>query len=70
MELLTGTGMSPAEVLNAATAAVADVFGLADRGVVTEGRRADLLLPDGDPTTDVTAVRAVAGVWIAGERVE
>jgi imidazolonepropionase-like amidohydrolase len=70
LELLVAAGLSPAEALRGATAAVAEVFGLPDRGVVAAGRRADLLLVDGDPVADITATRNIAGVWIAGERVK
>ncbi|MFL1380813.1 amidohydrolase family protein [Nocardiopsis protaetiae] len=68
LELLVGAGLDPAAALAAATGAAADVFGLADRGAVRPGLRADLLLVDGDPTTDITATRDVRGVWIAGRR--
>jgi imidazolonepropionase-like amidohydrolase len=68
-ELLTQAGLSPAEALAGATALTADNFSLKSRGAVETGRRADLLLVDGDPTTDITATRDIVGVWIAGERV-
>ncbi|MFI2271272.1 amidohydrolase family protein [Catenuloplanes sp. NPDC020197] len=55
--------------MHAATAAPAAVFGLADRGVVGPGRRADLVLVDGDPTTDIHATARIRHVWIAGSRV-
>ncbi|MCP2267062.1 hypothetical protein ACFQHV_11185 [Promicromonospora thailandica] len=38
-------------------------------GAVEPGRRADLLLVDGDPAVDTPATRRVAGVWVGGERV-
>lgn len=66
LELLVRAGMSPVEALHAATAAPARVFGLADRGRIAVGARADLLLVDGDPLTDVTATRDVRRVWRAG----
>jgi hypothetical protein len=66
LELLVEAGLTPAAALTAATAAPADAFGLADRGRVAVGRRADLLLVDGDPTTDVTASRHLVAVWKAG----
>ncbi|MCD2196247.1 amidohydrolase family protein [Actinomycetospora endophytica] len=66
LELLAGCGMSPADVLAAATSRAADVFALPDRGRIAAGKRADLLLVDGDPTVDVTATRALRTVWRAG----
>lgn len=55
--------------LRGATVLTARTFGLDDRGTIEPGRRADLLLVDGDPTTDITATRNIAGVWINGERI-
>ncbi|MFD9701661.1 amidohydrolase family protein [Lentzea sp. NPDC059081] len=69
LALLVEAGLTPVEALRGATSLAALTFGLDDRGVVEPGKRADLLLVDGDPTGDITAARAVAGVWIAGERV-
>jgi imidazolonepropionase-like amidohydrolase len=66
LELLVLTGLSPVEALSAATSVPADVFGLTDRGYVEAGRRADLVLVAGDPSTDITATRAVTRVWHAG----
>ncbi|MFE4217209.1 amidohydrolase family protein [Streptomyces sp. NPDC056844] len=69
MQLLVEAGLTPLEALRGATVLAAQTFGLDDRGVIEPGRRADLLLVDGDPTTDITATRDIAGVWIAGERI-
>ena len=41
-------------------------FRLTDRGRIRPGLRADLLLVDGDPITDIRAVRSVADVWKRG----
>lgn len=68
LELLVRAGMTARDVLRAATSVPADVFGLADRGRIAPGRRADLLLVAGDPLEDVTATRDVRGVWRAGVR--
>jgi imidazolonepropionase-like amidohydrolase len=65
---LVAAGMSPIQALRAATSLPAERFHLEDRGVIAVGRRADLLLVDGDPTRDVTTTRAIAGVWKAGHR--
>lgn len=59
MELMAGQGMPAAEVLIAATSGNAAIFDLADRGVVRAGLLADLVAVEGDPTADISAVRAV-----------
>ncbi|MBB3727665.1 amidohydrolase family protein [Nonomuraea dietziae] len=66
--LLTEAGLSPAEALAAATSVPARRFGLADRGRIAPGFRADLLLVEGDPTTDITATRAIREIWRRGVR--
>lgn len=66
LELLVGCGLSPARALSAATTGPARVFGLADRGRVAPGQRADLVLVSGDPLTDITATRAIERIWRAG----
>ncbi|MEU1301261.1 amidohydrolase family protein [Streptomyces shenzhenensis] len=54
------------EALRAATVAPAEAFGLADRGAVTPGCRADLLLVDGDPATDIETTNRIRHVWVGG----
>lgn len=66
LELLHRAGLEPTEALRAATAASAAAFGLDDRGVIAVGRRADLVLVRGDPTTDVLATRDLLRVWKNG----
>jgi imidazolonepropionase-like amidohydrolase len=66
LELLVRCGISPAQALAAATAEPARVFGLADRGRVAVGCRADLLLVTGDPLTDITATRSIERIWRGG----
>ncbi|WP_433516214.1 amidohydrolase family protein [Nonomuraea sp. CA-143628] len=65
---LTGAGLTAEQALAAATSVPARCFGLADRGRIAPGLRADLLLVDGDPTRDITATRAIADVWRRGVR--
>ncbi len=69
LELLVRAGLTPAEALAAATALPARRFGMADRGRITAGQRADLVLVDGNPMVDITATRAIAGVWKNGHAV-
>lgn len=68
LALLVDAGLTPVEALRSATSVAAARFGLPDRGRIEVGKRADLLLVDGDPTSDVSATRAISGVWIAGQR--
>lgn len=66
LELLVRCGISPAQALAAATTEPARVFGLADRGRVAAGQRADLVLVSGNPLTDITATRGIERIWRAG----
>ncbi|MEU6955050.1 amidohydrolase family protein [Streptomyces sp. NPDC045714] len=68
LELLVQAGLSPLEALAAGTGVTARCFGLADRGRIAPGLRADLVLVDGDPTRDIVASRSVVDVWRRGVR--
>jgi hypothetical protein len=68
MEHLVAAGLTPTQALAAATANVARAFRFDDRGRVAEGLRADLVLVAGDPTSDITATRAIEAVWKGGVR--
>jgi predicted amidohydrolase len=63
---LVDAGFLPEEAIEAATVIPAAVFGLEERGRIVEGYRADLLLVEGDPYQDITAMGRVAGEWRAG----
>lgn len=69
LERLVGAGLTPGAALEGATSLAASAFGLSDRGMITPGLRADLVLCAGDPSRDITSTRAIRGVWIAGVRV-
>ena len=70
LELLVGAGLTPVQALTAATSAPARAFWLTDRGVIAPGKRADLVLVDGDPTRDITATRRIVSVWKKGVEVK
>jgi imidazolonepropionase-like amidohydrolase len=56
LELLVESGMTPAQALHAATGSAAELMGLdAELGTLEEGKRADLVIVNGDPL-DVTAL--------------
>ncbi|MDQ0785604.1 imidazolonepropionase-like amidohydrolase [Streptomyces sp. B3I8] len=66
LQLLVDAGLTPAEALNSATAGPARHFSLTDRGSITPGQRADLLLIDGDPLADIRASRNIRRIWCGG----
>jgi imidazolonepropionase-like amidohydrolase len=68
LQLLCKAGLSPLEVLKAATSVPARRFGLFDRGRIVNGARADLLLVKGDPTLDISNTLSTEGVWRQGVR--
>jgi imidazolonepropionase-like amidohydrolase len=67
LELMVDYGMTATAVLRAATAGNAEVLELSDRGRVAPGLLADLVVVHGDPTRDISALRAVALVLKGGE---
>ncbi|MBJ6978916.1 MULTISPECIES: CIA30 family protein [unclassified Luteimonas] len=69
LALLVRAGLTPGEALAAATSVPARRFGLADRGRIASGLRADLVLVEGDPTADIADTRAIAGIWKNGHAV-
>lgn len=70
MELLVQAGLTPTQALMAGTANSAQAMGLlADRGTITVGKRADLVLVEGQPWRDITDVRRVHSVIIDGRQV-
>jgi len=70
LELLVQAGRTPAQALASGTRLPAETFGIADRGRIAPGLRADLLLVAGDPATNIRATRSIAAIWKNGYRVE
>ena len=70
LEHLVNAGLTPVAALASATAAVARAFRLSDRGRIRTGMRADLLLVDGDPSTQIRATRNIVAIWKRGVRVQ
>jgi imidazolonepropionase-like amidohydrolase len=58
--------LTPAEVLTAVTRTAAEALDLADRGMLTLGKRADLVVVEGNPLQDLACLAKVRGVMKAG----
>ena len=69
--LMVESGASPMQALRFGTSAAADLLGLGDEvGSLEPGKRADLLAVDGDPTSEILALREVRLVLRDGSGVE
>ena len=68
MELLIECGLTPREVISAATLNNARFFGAsAQLGSIETGKCADLVLLEGNPLSDITAMRKVRRVMLNGQ---
>jgi imidazolonepropionase-like amidohydrolase len=70
MELqeMTRVGMSAPDAIVAATSAAAEALGVDGAvGSLASGKKADLLLVNGDPTQDICALRNVDTVILGGQ---
>jgi imidazolonepropionase-like amidohydrolase len=64
---LADAGLSPYAVIEAATRNPAEYLGrLSEVGTVETGKRADLLLVEGDPLADLSRLRRPAGIVLGG----
>jgi imidazolonepropionase-like amidohydrolase len=67
LEHLVQAGLSPLDSLRAATLAPARFLGLVDKaGAIRAGARADIVLLKANPLADISAVRDVDAVVLAG----
>ncbi len=70
LELLVRAGLSPAQVLTAATSVSARILHLdQDRGTIAPGKRADLILVNGKPWDNIADIHKIDRVFIDGKLV-
>jgi len=69
LELMAEAGLTPMQVLVAATGDAARCLQRDDIGTLAPGRAADFVVLTEDPLEDINATRAIDSVWIAGNRV-
>lgn len=70
LEMLVRLGLSSREALAAATNNYALQFGWRELGQIAEGRRADILVVDGDPTVNIWNVRRISTLILDGNVVD
>jgi imidazolonepropionase-like amidohydrolase len=68
LEMMVQAGMTPMQVLTAATGGSARVSRLNQLGTLEAGKAADLLVLDANPLDDIRNTRQINSVWIAGRR--
>jgi imidazolonepropionase-like amidohydrolase len=62
-------GLTPMEAIAAVTRIPAEAVGLTDRGVLQPGKRADLIVVEGNPLVDMGALVRVKAVMRAGQMI-
>jgi imidazolonepropionase-like amidohydrolase len=67
---MVAAGMTPAQVLIAATRNSADLLRLSDVGTVAAGKTADFVVLDANPLTDITNTRRINAVYLRGTAVD
>jgi imidazolonepropionase-like amidohydrolase len=70
LELLVKAGLTPRQALLTATSDAARCLKVdADLGTLQAGRWADFVVLDADPLANISNIRRIDSVWIAGNRV-
>lgn len=67
---MVASGMTPMQVIVAATKNGAAFLRMNDTGTIAAGKRADLLVLDGNPVEDITNTRKIAAVYLKGVKVD
>jgi imidazolonepropionase-like amidohydrolase len=69
MELMVQAGLTPQQVIMAASKTSAEFLGARDLGTIERGHWADLLVLGANPLDDIRNTRKIAAVYIAGNKV-
>jgi len=67
---MVATGMTPAQVIVAATGAAAEFMQLADAGTVAPGKSASFIVLEANPLDDITNTRRIRDVYLRGDHID
>lgn len=70
LESMARAGMTPMQVIVAATSRPAEYLGLDRMGTLTVGKEADFLVLDGDPLADITNAQRISKIFMKGAEVD
>ena len=70
LENMVAAGLTPTQVLVAATRSSAEILGLDDLGTIAPGKSADFVVLNANPLDDITNTRKIANVYLRGRQVD
>jgi len=69
LEMMADAGLSPKQILMSATGDAASCLGFTEIGTLESGKWADFIVVNDNPLTDISNMRSIDAVYIAGNRV-
>jgi imidazolonepropionase-like amidohydrolase len=69
LEMMVESGLTPAQVLRAATSDAARTMRIKDVGALVAGSWADFVVLNRDPLADIRNTRSIRSVWMAGSEI-
>jgi imidazolonepropionase-like amidohydrolase len=70
LENMAAAGLTPAQVIVAATRTTAEILGIGDLGMVASGKSADFVVLDANPLDDITNSRKISQVYLRGVAID